>query len=196
MMPVPEEVKLLGSMAEMAPLLWATDYDELYRREEEALERSGGLMSVAGELRLAVPASTYQKRGRGKHKPALERERLRRQAAAVLRQGNQMQHSFSTCVNSILALSRRIPYLEWRKQSEMRQLLDRKTATMLLNRMMAVRPATSFRATSAVQMFLYDQKYAKRGASRGKHRAAEKVDAAGDLIDLVSVVYVNTIKVP
>jgi hypothetical protein len=197
MMPEPEpEVKLLGSLAEMAPLLWHSDYDALYRLEEEALERSGGLISKADELRLSAPASTWQQRGLSKHRPALERERMRRVAAAALRQGNQMQHSFSICVSSILALSRRIPYLEWRKQSEMRQLLDRKTATLLLSQMMVVRPALPFLATTAVQMFIYDQKYCKKGASRGKHRGAEKVDAAGDLIDLVSTVYVNTIKVP
>ena len=119
MMPVPE-VKLLGSLADMAPLLWRGDYGALYRLEEEALESSGGLISKADELRLAAPASTWQQRGLAKHRPALERERVRRVAAAALRQGNQMQHSFSICVSSILALSRRVPYLEWRKQARSR----------------------------------------------------------------------------
>ena len=48
--------------------------------------------------------------------------------------------------------------------------------------------------STAVQHFLFDQKYAKKGASRGEHRAAERVDASGDLVELVSVVLVNFIK--
>jgi hypothetical protein len=194
--PEPVQVKLVGSLAQLAPLLWVSNYGPLYEMEEAALEESGGLMSAASDLRLSAPASTYQQRGRAKERPALERERLRRQAAAVLRQANQWRHSFTVCVNSVLALSRRLPYLEWRKQCEMRQLVDRKTATKLLYHMMTVRPPLPFLATSAVQQFVYDQKYCKKGESRGKHRGPEKVDAAGDLIELVSMVYLNTIKVP
>ena len=62
----------------------------------------------------------------------------------------------------------------------MRQLLDRKTATLLLSQMMVVRPALPFLATTAVQMFIYDQKYCKKGASRGKHRGAKAARAGTD----------------
>ena len=40
----------------------------------------------------------------------------------------------------------------------------------------------------------YDQKYTRKGAPRSKHRAAERVDASGSLVELVSMVYVNTIR--
>ena len=51
-----------------------------------------------------------------------------------------------------------------------------------------------FVTTSAVQHFIFDQKYSKKGATRATHRAAERVDASGDLVELVSVVLVNYIK--
>lgn len=47
-----------------------------------------------------------------------------------------------------------------------------------------------------MQHFVFDQKYAKKGASRAQHRAAERVDASGDLVDLVSVVYLNMVRIP
>ena len=47
-----------------------------------------------------------------------------------------------------------------------------------------------------MQHFVFDQKYAKKGESRKKHRAAERVDASGDLVELVSTVLVNVMKVP
>lgn len=59
-----------------------------------------------------------------------------------------------------------------------------------------MRPPPSFLATSAVQHFVFDQKYAKKGESRKKHRGAERVDASGDLVELVSNVLVNFMKIP
>jgi hypothetical protein len=59
-----------------------------------------------------------------------------------------------------------------------------------------VRPPPEFLETTAIQHFCFDQKYAKKGASRGKHRAAERVDASGDLVELVSTVLVNFMRIP
>lgn len=59
-----------------------------------------------------------------------------------------------------------------------------------------VRPPPTFMEMSAVQHFGFDQKYAKKGESRGKHRAAERVDASGDLVELVSTVLVNVMRLP
>ena len=47
-----------------------------------------------------------------------------------------------------------------------------------------------------MQHFVFDQKYAKKGESRGKHRAAERVNASGDLVELVSTVLVNMMRIP
>lgn len=47
-----------------------------------------------------------------------------------------------------------------------------------------------------VQHFVFDQKYCKKGESRGKHTAAERVDASGDLVELVSLVLVNCMHLP
>ena len=47
-----------------------------------------------------------------------------------------------------------------------------------------------------MSLFVFDQCYKKKGASRGKHRAAEHVSASGDLVDLISMVIVNSIKIP
>ena len=48
--------------------------------------------------------------------------------------------------------------------------------------------------STAIQAFTFDQKYSKKGAARGKHRAQERVDASGDLVDLVSTVLVNFVR--
>lgn len=47
-----------------------------------------------------------------------------------------------------------------------------------------------------MQHFVFDQKYAKKGESRKKHRGAERVNASGDLVELVSTVLVNFMKIP
>eukprot|EP00966_Prymnesium_polylepis_P011374 261989-Prymnesium_polylepis.1 len=57
-------------------------------------------------------------------------------------------------------------------------------------------PAHTFMTCNPLQHFLFDQKYCKKGESRGKHTAAERVDASGDLVELVSVVLVNALQLP
>ena len=47
-----------------------------------------------------------------------------------------------------------------------------------------------------VTYHIFDQTFAKKGASRGKHRAAERVDASGALVDLVDMVLVNSVSIP
>ena len=57
-----------------------------------------------------------------------------------------------------------------------------------------VKPKPNFLLSTAIQAFTFDQKYAKKGASRAQHRGQERVDASGDLIDLVSTVLVNMVR--
>jgi hypothetical protein len=195
-------------------------------------------MTAATLLQHIPNQSTYMKRGLSRKSEAEQErsEKARAQAVAVqtMRQANQWEHTFSICVRSLSALARRMPTAEWRRQTRMRALLARSTATEFLKMVMAVRrpsqphtytprthhahtshtrhtyithtthtshtllpqvrPGPGFLRTSAVQHFVFDQKYAKKGESRGKHRGAERVDASGDLVELVSTVLVNVMR--
>ena len=76
-------------------------------------------------------------------------------------------------------------------------MTSRPTAVKLVVKlMMKCRPQPDFPPSKFMSLFIFDQRYVKKGASRGKHRAAERVDASGDLVDLISMVIVNSVKVP
>ena len=47
-----------------------------------------------------------------------------------------------------------------------------------------------------MSLHIFDQCYKKKGESRGSHRATEQVNASGDLVDLVSMVVVNSVTIP
>ena len=191
---------LIGTLKEMASLVWESDYRALFKLEQLALEDEK-LMTGAMLLKAMPKISTYKAQGRSSKVDAskrAERDDMNAMSMAVkaLRQANQQRHGFSICVESIAALARRTPTKDWRRRCRERALIDRKTATTLVHYAMAVRPPPNFLVTSAIQHFCFDQKYAKKGESRAKHRAAERVDASGDLVELVSTVLVNVMKLP
>jgi hypothetical protein len=93
-------------------------------------------------------------------------------------------------------LMHRVPTKDWNEQLTKRQVLSKKTTIKLVHSMMACRPAPPFFTNDAITLHIFDQTYKKKGASRGKHRAAEQVDASGDLIDLISMVIVNSVSIP
>lgn len=84
---------------------------------------------------------------------------------------------------------------DWKEAVKDRRVLDKKTSTKLVRLMMAAKPPPPSEPMLGFSLHIYDQCYKKKGQSRGKHRAAEKVDASGDLVDLVSMVVVNSLTV-
>ena len=189
----------VGTLDEIAPELWSTDYKTMLELEGLTLAAINGLTEGARDMKARAPVSTYKSRMlRRDMVKAAEREdaQVLTFASMSLRQANQQRHTFSIAANSIVALSRRVPLKEWGRQRQLRQLLARSTSVRLLYKVTAARPRPDWLPTVAVQHFVFDQKYAKKGKARGEHRAAERVDSSGDLVDLVSMVYVNTIKTP
>ena len=199
---VPVEMKpvVLGDLAQMAALVWQHDYRLLFELEAEKLESSLGLVSSAMTLKEAVPQSTYARELQAKGEQPKRAHRVPAQAAdlarAAYRQANQRHHTFKICARSLATLARRTPYSEWRNQIRAGLLLSRPTTIKLLKLAMACKPEPPFEETTAVQHFVFDQKYAKKGKSRAKHRGCERVDASGDLVALVSTVLVNMMRIP
>ena len=224
--------KLLGTMEELAPLVWETDYTLLFKLEQVALEANYGLMTGAHLLKSLAGISSYAKRKDKQRRTETEiAERANEQAmtaaVAVMRQANQWRHSFSSLVRSLSALASRMPTKEWNRQVRLKQLVSYPTSIKFLKMAMQVhaharaahepvrhsihhityhmihvashrgsqcRPKPNFLTTSAIQHWIFDQKYAKKGESRAKHRGVERVDASGDLVELVSTVLCNFMK--
>ena len=143
-------LKLIGTLKELAPLIWSANYKALFDLERQALEENSGLMTAAMELKERAEKSTYRQRPCQQVKSAEEYEeedprRAMKMAAASLRQGNQLRHSFSTCARSLRALSKRMSKIEWKAQSMNRELTCRATALVFLKLVMAVRAANSNR---------------------------------------------------
>ena len=110
-------------------------------------------------------------------------------------QSNQQTYPFTICARSVSKLTHLTRHKDWWEQVKARSVLDEKTTSKLIMLMMACKPPPPSEPMRGFSLFVYDQCYKKKGKSRGQHRAAEKVDASGDLIDLVSMVIVNTLKI-
>ena len=100
---------MIGTLKMLAPLIWSSNYADIFKLEQLELESHGGLMSGANELKERVEKSSYQQRPWAQLKSAetMEEEELRRSmkvVAAALRQGNQQRHTFSTLVRVRCAL--------------------------------------------------------------------------------------------
>ena len=117
-------------------------------------------------------------------------------AAQAVRAANQQSYPFSICARSVNFLMHRLAEKDWDDLLKQRQVTSRPTAVKLVKLMMKCRPQPDFPPSKFMSLFIFDQRYVKKGASRGKHRAAERVDASGDLVDLISMVIVNSVKVP
>lgn len=144
-MPTTEDgvhIKLIGSLREMARLVWEPDYTLLFDLEQRALEEAHGLMSAGKVLKELPDPSTYKHRGEVKKTEAEQqaRDRLNAQAFAVqaMRQANQCRHAFSSCVYSLEALGKRLPRSTWRRRTRQKELLDYKTACKFLKMVMQV----------------------------------------------------------
>ena len=106
----------------------------------------------------------------------MQEERLASGWAATARsQANQHKHSFTICARSLVALARRLSTKEWRRQQMSKALLARQTTIKLMYLMSEVKPPSKMNSTTAVQHYGFDQTHAKRGESRGKNSAAERV---------------------
>ena len=189
---------VIGTLKQVAPLLWDDNYMARFEEEADQLERRWGLMTAAKELKAKAPESSYAARGliqNEENHSVDEWFRELQMANAAVRQANQQLHTFTVCARSISCLLHRMPEKDWKREVKSRTLLSKPTAIALLNEMMRVRPPPAFATNTALQAFIYDQTYAKKGASRGQHRATEHVDASGNLIDLISTVYINSVKV-
>ena len=117
---------LLGSLKDLAYLVWESDYASLFELEQLALEESGRLMTAAALLKAVPEKSTYAQKGRSKiDKTKDDALRAMHLAVMAMRQANQQKHAFSVCIRSLAALARRTPSAEWRRQVKERELLDR-----------------------------------------------------------------------
>jgi hypothetical protein len=192
---------MLSSIEELAPLLWSSDYRSLFEQERLELEKDSGLIT-AGSLMKSLPApSTYRQKNRASEENQLKRaERdtaeMGRMAAGVYRQANQQNCTFSTLARTVEALATHCSKRQWARMMKSREIYSRPWAYKIVAIMMKTRPAPDGMMHTALGSFIVDQKYVKKGESRGRHRAAEKVDASGDLIELVAFVYVNVMKIP
>ena len=191
---------LYKKLEELAAALWSTSWDEIIAAEIAAYTQMG-LMDAALELKVKAPPSSYdvQRRRNETRLPAKLRrviDQSRAAAAIAVRQANQQTYPFSIGAQSITSMTRRMNVKDWRSLLAKRELLSRTTTTKLIRSMMECKPALPFIQMAGVRFFIYDQCYKKKGKSRGQHRAAEKVDASGDLVDLISMVIINSIELP
>ena len=157
--------EMVGRLKTMARLLWEGDYKPLLELERQQLEAMSGVMTAARILKEAAPPSTYVTQGKGRNKQRREQKEEAQagdMASLAIRQANQWTFTFSCSAQSVRALTRRLPFREWRKQVKARALADRKTSLKLTKLMTAVRPAPDWVETSAIQHFVYDQLYAKK----------------------------------
>ena len=191
-------VALQKSLTAMAPLLWNSNFVELLAAEWEAL-KALGLTEGAARLKAMAPVSSYRQRQLQRNPEEDQRRQIIQghdMAAAALRQGNQQLHIFSVCARSIAMLAHRTPVKDWVELLMKREVLSRTTTTKLVGLMMRCRPKPPFRQMKGVVYHIFDQTFCKKGASRGKHRAAERVDASGALVELINMVIVNSMNVP
>ena len=159
------------------------------------------MLLKALELKAAAPPSTYTSRGkRGASRIAKHVQRqltlASNVAAIALRQANQQLYPFSICAKSVSSLMHRMSTKDWRALQYKKEILSKPTTIKLVKCMMACRPKPPFAEMNHYCLHIFDQCYKKKGASRGKHRAAEQVSASGDLVDLVSMVIVNSVTIP
>lgn len=194
-------VSMLGTIKELAPMLWSGDYATLFEQERQELEAKCGLMTAGSLLKGLVKPSQYKRKGRGSNKSKAKRQHQEEtdkgmMASAAWRQANQRNCTFSCCARSVNAMMKRLPHKEWVRQQKRKEIYSRKWTYLIVDGMMACAPAPDVLTSSALQGYIIDQKYIKKGKSRGQHRAAERVDASGDLIELVSFVFVNVMKIP
>jgi hypothetical protein len=192
-------VAIIGKkLKEMAPRLWAVDYEQEAQAEREALADLG-LMEKALELRAAAPISSYAARNLQRHpEQKLKQDVVNAgvMASQSIRQANQQRFPFTTCARSVAMLMHRLNTKDWLELQSRREVLSKPTTVKLVKLMMACRPEPGFEQGSSVALHIFDQCYKKKGESRGKHRAAERVDATGDLVDLISMVIINSITIP
>ena len=184
-------------LREMAPLLWATDYNELRAAEVVALTDLG-VCEAALNAKAAAPLSSYRKRGKTRDKEkqlGLMVTQSADMAAMAMRQSNQQCYPFTICARSVSKLTHMTRHKDWADDVLARAVLDKKTTNKLVHLMMECKPPPESEPMRGFSLFVYDQCYKKKGKSRGQHRAAEKVDASGDLVDLVSMVIVNTLSI-
>ena len=197
---VPSEPVLMRNLHSVAKALWANDYGPLLDADAAAL-RAMGLLQAAGELKEKAPRSSYDQQRRRKEVrlPIWARQQLANMeqlGAVAARQANQQIYPIRICARSIAALSRRMDTKDWNERAQQKELLSRNTTVKLVRLMMANKPELKFKEMPGMSFWIYDQCYKRKGASRGKHRAAEKVDASGQLIDLISMVIINSIQMP
>ena len=119
-------------------------------------------------------------------------------AAASIRQANQQTYPFSVCCRSVAMIMKKTTTFDWAAAVSQRQALSKPTAFKLVELMMLVKPPVPFKCMPGFAFHVFDQCYKRKGATRKTHRAAEKVDASGALVDLISMVIINwvTLKVP
>ena len=185
-------------LKEIAPSLWASSYAELLADELHALQEHHMLMP-AMELKAAAPPSTYVARGLVRHKEEHAAKQVAQagdMAAQAMRQANQQVFPFSVCARSVAMYMHRVPVKDWKELCKKRSVLSRPTTVKLIHEMMACRPKPNFETRGDVRMHVFDQTFRKKGASRAVHRAAERVDASGALVDLINMVIVNSVSVP
>ena len=166
------------SLLKIAPLLWASDYKPILADEMAALHQMGVLEKHL-EAKASVPPSSYTQRGliRNKEKKAEKILGLTRDDGAMsLRQANQQIYPFSICARSVSMYMRRMSSKDWAELLAKKMVLSRPTTVKLIKFMMKCIPGANFATMpKSIMMVVYDQCYKKKGESRGKHRAAERV---------------------
>ena len=156
-----------------------------------------GVLDGAAASKAAAHRSTYAQRGLYKDlekRCGLELTQMRNIAAASVRQANQQVYPFSVCARSVAMLMRRSTTFDWTDKLRNRTVLSKPTTIKLVRYMMECKPGLDFQVMEPLSFFIFDQCYRKKGKSRGQHRAAERVDASGDLVDLISIVIVNSLE--
>lgn len=195
--PAKPRVAVGKKLKQMVPLLWSSNYQQWVDMEADEL-MSMGVLEAALNTKAAAPLSTYAERGLTKDKEKRATVVMKQSAdiaAAAVRQANQQQYPFTVCARSVSMLTHLTRDKDWKEAVKDRRVLDKKTSTKLVRLMMAAKPPPPSEPMLGFSLHIYDQCYKKKGQSRGKHRAAEKVDASGDLVDLVSMVVVNSLTV-
>jgi hypothetical protein len=117
-------------LEEMAPRLWAVDYESEGRTELGALAALG-LLEAAIDLKIKAPQSSYAARNLHRH----PEEKLKQDvvnagvmASQSVRQANQQRYPFTICARSIAMLMHRLDVKDWHELQSRREVLSRPTA--------------------------------------------------------------------
>lgn len=151
------------SYAQLARLLWTTDYWHIFMLELQQHE------SIASRVLDTVVAVRTSRQGYvGDDTAAILR--LSSAAAALARENSRKRLPFSIVAKSISWLMQRVPNRIWASERKQRRLVSKQVCIRILDEMTWCRPSPAFAIHNDVAFVYADQTYCMRGTSNKPER--------------------------